>query len=276
MNSIFVIESLENERKTGKELHDDIINKFNVFNGEFYTFYRPVASRKEFLDVLEEIVDLTYKKQYKPIIHIEAHGWINEKDSDSGFKIEPSGDYVSWKEIEGFIRLINIRLKNTLFITLGICFGARLQLTLDPSKPASFFEMITPFGKISNTEIIEGYTNFYQALLFKNQLIEEVKLIKKNDKFKFYGSANLYEDYIAETQILFKPETFEKNKKLALNKIDNEIKTKDISFEEYKELIKKRLILEKDRFLMIDIYPSNRERFVKINQMLQMIIEKFA
>ncbi|MBK8044836.1 MAG: hypothetical protein IPK21_20615 [Haliscomenobacter sp.] len=55
MNSIFVIESLENERKTGKELHDDIIHKFNVFNGEFYTFYRPVASRKEFLDVLKRL-----------------------------------------------------------------------------------------------------------------------------------------------------------------------------------------------------------------------------
>ena len=70
-NKAYVIESLGNERKTGKELYDDLLRwqsyKIKGFEAEIF---QPVT-KADFFDTIEQIkLDSVSNGKY-PIIHIE-------------------------------------------------------------------------------------------------------------------------------------------------------------------------------------------------------------
>jgi hypothetical protein len=258
--SIIVIESLFNERRTGKELYEDVISKFKLYHKDFVTSYNSVGNKKEFIQILRGIALLVNKKKYLPIIHIEAHGLANNK---SGIELRPSGDYLEWNEVEELFREINIKLKNSLVITLGVCYGSKFTLTLNPSKPAPFFEVITPINEVYGNEIIQGYSDFYQTLLFSNDIIKSVISIKKNNKFKFYGSAYLYEFYLDEVKYLFNEKNFNRYKDRA-EMIGLKNEARHVSFETYKDHLREITKTDISRFFMMDIYPENEQRFIEI------------
>lgn len=189
INSIFVIESLSQEKKTGEELFHDIISKFEYFSEGFQSKYISVSNRKEFFQLIEQIVSLTENNNYKPIIHIECHG----DEEKQGLILNPSKELITWNELETPLRKINIVLKNSLLITLGVCYGSELQIITDIEKPASFFGLITPKEKIYNTEILQGYNEFYQSILYDKNLVKAVNLLKNNPKFVVYGAEKFFD-----------------------------------------------------------------------------------
>ena len=191
INCIFVIESLTGEKKTGKILYDDVISKFRLKDANFLVNYTDVKNKKELSQVLIEIGNLVKNGNKVPIVHLECHGSKNPV----GIVLEPSKEFIGWNEIEATFREINIHLKNRLIIALGVCFGATLTLSCDPSKRSPFFELITPKEKITNSEILSGYFDFYQGLLFGEKFIKLIQQLKINMKFGFYGSAHLYKLY---------------------------------------------------------------------------------
>lgn len=273
INCIYVIESLTGEKKTGKILYDKIISEFS--DRQFKTFYFDIKNKKQLIETFIQIVNTTNNNEVIPLIHMEFHG----SKSDQGIGIEPSKEFVPWNQIENYFRQINIKTKNSLIITLGVCYGAQLQLICDPSKPAPFFELLAPMNSIFNSEILSGYSNFYKGLLTGEDYICLVKRLKLNDKFKFYGSAHLYKSMIYMYEILFTPENFESQrteteKCLKENNIYGPIKK--TNFEEYKKLLPDELRAVKDKYLMIDLYPENLLRFQDVSNELEKLINKFA
>lgn len=271
INCIYVIESLTGEEKTGKILYDKIVSEFS--DRGFKAFYFDIKNMQQLFETFIQIVNETNNNEVIPLIHMEFHG------CDQGIGIEPSEEFVPWKHLENYFRQINIKMKNSLIITLGVCYGAHLQLICDPSKPAPFFELLTPINSIFNTEILSGYSNFYKGLLSGEDYISLVKQLKLNDKFKFYGSAHLYKSMIPLYETLFTRDSYgsgktESEKYLKDNNIYGPIK--EINFEEFKKLLSDDLRAIKDNYLMIDLYPENLSRFQDVSNELEKLINKFA
>lgn len=189
VNSIIVIESLHEERLTGKELYDTIISKFQSQEPSIYTKYVPISNKFDFFKLFNELEEFSIENN--PVLHLETHG-----DSEGkGIVLSPSEDFISWKEIGSHLRRINVNLKNSLFVTLGICFGSGLEMCINPFKESPFFGFVTPQSSIYNDEILSGYTDFYNSLLLDSDLIKAIKLIKQNPKFVVYGSRKHFDEF---------------------------------------------------------------------------------
>ena len=266
LNSVFVIESLDAEYKTGKDLYQDSIKIFEYKLHGFETKYSHVSNKKELFEILEEIIYLSQKKDYKPILHIEGHG--NEK----GLQLNPSGEFVLWEELGDYLRKINIAIKNSLIITTGVCFGSGLHKSINTEEPAPFFGFIAPKTEIKNIEIIETYNEFYQTLLFEKDFIKAIKSIKYNPNLALFGSESIFEENERNLKNVMKQDFRDKAKM----RLDMVIKTKKLKLNqaEYDEFLEKLLKNKKSeiikefqnnkkRFLMTDRFPEISDRFLK-------------
>lgn len=167
-NRIVVIESLpKRAKKTGKALYDDIISK-RAFQIEGLTHeYIPVETRRNLTRALQRIADEVNKKGRMPFLHFEAHGQKN------GMELQ-SGDFISWKELALFLRKINVATQHNLVISFATCFAGWVYLELDLDKRAPFFAFIGPFTEVSEHEIENGFTNFFDSLLTGVGMVESL------------------------------------------------------------------------------------------------------
>ena len=76
-NKIYVVESLQNERQTGKELYDDIINRRSYYHSALDTEYVQVPSLKDWSFTIKRIIQEVKDNQVIPILHLELHGGSN-------------------------------------------------------------------------------------------------------------------------------------------------------------------------------------------------------
>ena len=167
-NKIIIIESLfDADQKTGSELKNDVL-RWKEFNEDFNTEAKflsqleIVQNKEEFISVLNKIKNDCKNNNIKPILHFEIHG-AKEKDG----LILKSGEKIKWKEIGSLVREINIIIKNNLFFTMAVCFGANLFEIVSLDKPAPFIGLIGSTEEIDNKndDLTLRYQEFYKELL---------------------------------------------------------------------------------------------------------------
>ena len=266
-NSIFVIESLHHERKTGTELYNDIISKYELKTNGFITRLISVKNRNELISELTKIQNLVIYKKIKPIIHIECHGDENGK----GIFLDPSNELVEYREIINVLRVINIKLRNSLIVSLGVCSGMTLLYSIDFNKPCPFFALITSNGIVSNKKVIEAYSIFYKSLLFENDLIYAIRQIKKVDKFKLYGPERIFEiferGFVQLMSDELRKELIKENKLKDIESFDmNKLQTfispqHNNGHISILNSVKNEILDLRRMFLMIDKFPDIKDRF---------------
>lgn len=199
-NKIFVLESLFGERRTGKELYQDILHwqKFR-HGGKLQTEFIEIGNKRDFNTFFEKLSYECKMEAIIPILHLEIHG------NSSGLQLI-SDEILSWKELYNYLVAINIIIKNNLFLTLGVCEGAYLMSQIKPDKPVPFYGFIGSFQKITSEDIIIRFSAFYTEflesfsvnkainMLFKSNpdLPSSYQLIKSEETF--YHALKLYED----------------------------------------------------------------------------------
>lgn len=215
-NGIVVIQSLpDDEKQTGTILYEDIIARRCDQNGHGKYFYNP-SSKKELYDVLNEVCQNVVYDDLMPILHFEIHG------SQDGFVVK-NGEGVYWEELEKFCRLINVKTKNQLIITLATCWGSGIWQMIDITQPAPYWGYIGPKEKISNGDLMEDFSDFYNSLLTEqswDKALERLESNKTRHKYIYLHCKGIFEYHIERN---YRGTTI--NKQATFKRLVNQTKT---------------------------------------------------
>lgn len=191
-NGVAVLQSLTSgEPKTGKMLYDDIIARYCELKGHGKYFFE-INSKDQFTAVFDQILWLVLNDDLFPILHFEIHGSV------SGFMLN-NGEEITWKEFENYCRLVNVKTKNQLIITLATCFGSSIWKMIDVSKPAPYWGFLGPKESIFNQDLLEDFSEFYECLLTANNWNEALYRIvanKNRNKYIYLHCKGIFEYYL--------------------------------------------------------------------------------
>jgi len=272
-NKLYIIESLElNEKKTGTELHDDLI-RWKVFdNDKLSTELIIVNSKKCFFSTLKKIQEECATEDKYPMIHFEIHGSENQDGL-----ILNSGELIKWMELYDDLVSLNKKIGNNLFITMAVCHGAFLMELIKIDKPAPYWGIIGSFDKIETNDLLIRYNQFYDEFFTSFDLEKSIERLKKANKeipakYRYINSEEtfekVYNDYLEEK---FSNEAIKK-------RANDTIKEENLNIEgrsekrKFERQFKKQLEASKksyfkkhhDIFFMINEFPVNKNRF-KVN-----------
>lgn len=266
-NEIRIIQNLNEGEKSGTQLHADLkplTYKYPVFDVLLDEFETKEDLKKIFHDIKEGIKT----RSRFPIIHFEVHG------DKKGLGLT-SNVFIPWEEILNELMEINILTRNSLVISMGVCFGAYFGLSAfekGVGERSAFVLLIAPAKEVGDKNIYEVFYNFYVGLVTDknfNQAFSEIKIdkdlyflqsaeIRINQLIQ--GMRDIVEspDFIIECRSaldqLIKSGSDPLPGKTYQKKLKHVKKHRRIF---YKEELKKM----RDKYLMIDIFPDNAERF---------------
>jgi len=268
-NTIYILESLEGETKTGLWLYDDL-RPITIKDDSFKIKYLPFDSLELFFKELEQIeIDSKFSK-ILPIIHIEAHG------NEDGFVVAQTKQLISWRELNLALSKINYNTRNNLVLSLGVCKGYSINLDMSKffyeGKHCPYMVNISPNSNISSGEITDSFSALYHSLLDKRDFFSAMKKMKEATSLNFISTANYFASIII-SKIKKYPDShgyskrsesdlkylYQKRKEL----LPNESFEKNLAaFEDYKIEFRQKLLKKLwNTFLMIEEFEENKERF---------------
>ena len=272
-NKIYVIESLqEDERQTGKELYDDIINRRSYYHSALDTEYVQVPSLADWSFTIKRIIQEVKDNQVIPILHLELHGSSNHDGL-----VLAKGNLIPWRDFVSDMRCINIETQNNLFITMGICFGMDILYYTSLEEPSPFWGIIGSLYALQNDDIYIRYSEFYDEFLQSFDLTKSLeRLFQANpnrpQEYSFVNAPELfrvvYKNYL-KTQF-----TSDATKKRSSDTIMGEETKRGVNFTSKAKKVlaskfKKELKRTKNRFylshfnnfLMCNKFKTCKERF---------------
>lgn len=153
-HGIILIQSLkESDRKTGDELHKDILQYKQYLREDSFVELYNVATVEEFIWTLENINKAMTKGKIFSL-HIETHG------SEDGIHLA-SRECMTWKQFYDNIRPINIKMGNLLMVIMSMCKGGALVSYIEPEKRAPYLAFIGAFRNLTEDEVARGFSAFY-------------------------------------------------------------------------------------------------------------------
>lgn len=271
-NKIYVIESLQYERQTGKELYDDIIKRRSYYHSALATEYVQVLSLEDWSFIIKRIIQEVKDNQVIPILHLELHGSSNHDGL-----VLAKGNLIPWRDFVSDMRCINIETQNNLFITMGICFGMNILYYTSLEEPSPFWGIIGSLYALQNDDIYIRYSEFYDEFLQSFDLTKSLeRLFKANpnrpQEYSFVNAPELfrmiYKNYL-KTQ--FTSDAIKKRISDTITEEDTKRRVKFTSEEKkvFASKFKKELKKTKNRFylshfnnfLMCNKFETCKERF---------------
>jgi hypothetical protein len=269
-DKIWIIQWLRNDdRETGKELHD-ALNR--VTNDLIPIVFNEVFSRKDLIDVLNEVlIDVTTNKTV-PILHIETHG----NDDFIGTDFDDDMHKMSHLDLLGSFRKINIETQFNLFIVVAACFGVKLGNIIMGTllQPSPFWGLLGPVRKTTPDAIFQGFFAFYKCLLSRQSIsnaLSSLFIVEPSLNYNismisaeslFVKGLKNYFDYQCSNEVA--EERARKKVSQSLSKkgiytIDEDMVCKMIK--RLQSTAYKREIYEKRKrvFFMHDLFPENNE-----------------
>lgn len=256
---LIIIESLNNkEKQTGSILNEEIIKYKKFQEPNLSSSLKKVESKIEFISYLKKIHKRIATEGLFPILHFETHG------SEDGLHLS-NGDIFTWEELFEETRAINILLKNSLMLNLGMCEGFSIIAKIDPMKRAPFRAIVGTSSEIAWSKLLEGFEIYYNSFFFTlsaEKSVSEVNKVLKKDglSFNYLRSEEFIDKFIDKRRDL----KFTKHliNELAVKEKATNPLLKDVDFKlvlKYSEEKMDSFIDEvkdyRDKFLMKDIKP---------------------
>jgi hypothetical protein len=236
---IFVLESLKkDDPKTGKAV-SEYLDTIGVPN-EFVPFRTPGDLYK----ALEEIESECTRESIEPFIHIDCHGnniGIAAYDTNDNYKL------VTWPMLSGKFRNIYVSSGKKSIICMSSCMGFNVAKMVAFNEPCPYHFVCGSFEKISFSDSLKGYKEFYDLVAGGMNVKEAAALVNKKpglEKFKFIGltsaalfqlAINGYIETISEESLLAKKEedkkVIEQAQQRPLDKIQSDYLDKAYSLE---------------------------------------------
>lgn len=199
---IIIIEFLSSEDivKTGKALYDNILcykkSESVLITGEYY----PVSSKEEFINQLLCIY-FSYREGEFITIDIESHG------DEEGIGINGI-EFLSWKYLYDYLRMINVKCGGLLVVTFSCCYGLAQVAALNPRERSPFFAFIASSRKMKPYELYNGFSKFFEVYnhpLELGKAIDSLNLYFTekgiDSPFLSATSVALYDEFFSEERI---------------------------------------------------------------------------
>jgi hypothetical protein len=159
LDEIIIVETLPptEKRFTGTMLHEYLNNKGNL---PLSVRIEKPNTRLRLLTLLDSFAIRAERENWLPEIHLEAHG------DEIGIETA-SGDEVTWEELSGPLRRLNVAVRNSLIVTVAACKGAYIATAAaeHPFERAPFCGIIGPDKIVYDIPLFEGFKAFFTELL---------------------------------------------------------------------------------------------------------------
>jgi len=266
-NKIIVIESIEGEAHTGKDLYDDLIGRLTLYHENLMVDYNDVSSLLEW-DALMERIEIDSRQGIIPILHFEIHG----EENGNGLVLK-DGELISIEHVGAQLRKININTGCNLFITLGVCKGLYLLFNMLMSEPMPFIGAVGSFENLLNGDIYIRFYDFYDTLS-KTLDIGQAYVALQNanpnleSKYRYIPADEIfyknYQEYLNKncTDLALKSRAKEAIASVPgiINRHDRRQKERWFIKEEKRRraaFFRKHV----NTFFMLEMFPENKERF---------------
>lgn len=269
-NKVYVIESLSSgDRKTGKELFDDLLRYQVIKYPQLSVEYKPVSTRAGWDALMVEIAMDCEQNGNQPILHIEIHG----EDKGHGLILE-NGDYLDYNEIRPQLVRINTASRCNLFLTLAVCKGLYITSTNHLNKPMPFCGLMGAYDDIFEYDLAIRFNEFYDELFSSFDLAKAYKrLLCVNQGvphcYRFVHADELfckvYQKYIDENcnDKVIKQRALDAAIESNYQIPNRQAKRKyQRDFEKEEKKTRLHFFLEATKnFFMLEQFPDNKDRF---------------
>lgn len=229
-------------------------------------------------DVLSAIVKITADVPSKgiPILHIEAHGGIDEGGNVIGFA-GPDGDgcdeVLTWATLTVPFRVLNMSTEFNLLVVGAACISEGVLFVIEPNESLPYIGAITFRTKVDPGRLRNAMSELYRALLVNRLSIEKSvahaskELDSDVEELRFTSVPRLI-GQAAEDAITFRDAPLERDAYYYKAVVNSSILAGHTVFLTPQQVRKNRdavapCILEATlhRMLAYDQFPENRERF---------------
>lgn len=248
---IIVIQSLpKNDKKTGKELFDDIIKMHIDYkqpaNLKMTREYHEVFDKDSFVEILRFYGINSEYMAGGIVIHLEMHGADNRKGL-----VLSDDSMIVWEEIVDLLRVINRNTKNNLYLTMATCFGRYMFEGVSQFKKSPYSGYISASKEVLPDEILNDFSIIFETLIANGNLVYSyLELDKKGSNFYYMDSERTFEMNF---------EAFKSNPKFRKQILDSatatvkesggEIADEEMSNFIYDAALKQTYLLQKQNFL---------------------------
>lgn len=195
LNRIILLQSLSKEEyQSGKILYETGISTFPNPHNIKHVF-KIIESKNDLLTILN-IIESNVESGEEVIIHIEAHGNINE----FGFI---NGERMSWNELTNHLIKINQKLKNGLHLNLATCFSMHVAQEIDLKKNSPYKSLISTIAKVKAGKVLDENLKFYKEIFKSGKVYDAyVQFLNLNPDTKFkIKDIEIVLDYMVKFQI---------------------------------------------------------------------------
>lgn len=160
-SSVYVIEFLKDGNlKTGRDLYESCILPLGQIKENLYTNLAQPKSKREFFDVLSNIVNDCTANSRGPILHLEAHG--NDDGIANDNRIESADQIITWSELKPFLCHLNEISGLNLLVIMAACDGFNLTKVVQLTDRAPVWGIIGPQVNVEAGHILDGFKEFYK------------------------------------------------------------------------------------------------------------------
>ena len=201
-HKIIVIEWLDDgDRKTGKDLYDDVLLYKTSSTIPLTSEYHLAKSKDDFIAILQEISN-NHQDGEIVTLDIETHGSVD------GLGLS-QGEILSWTAFFDLTRPLNVKCGGLLVITLSMCLGLANIIGVTPEKRAPFSVIIGANRVMFPDELYDCMSGFYRE--YDSLLSLSISLNALNKSFIDNGtvspflpisSITWFDEFFKESRIL--------------------------------------------------------------------------
>lgn len=262
--NVWIVEWLQpDEKRTGRLLHEWMENRRPGWSA--------YCSCKNKAEVIAAVDRATARAQHTgmiPVLHLEAHG------DDTGLE-GPDGaggrELLSWDELTAPLQQLNLATLCNLVVVVAACtgFAGVKALCRGPRAPA--VALVGPDAEVTPTSLLLGTKEFYRRWQDKEPALKDIAASASQEatavSFEWEPFAVLAFEALMKRLIISKRPAEQRRRVERLRqKMLTEGKVADADIE--RRLMELPLFRSSDELqrvwdemFMIDLYPSNRERF---------------
>lgn len=265
-SKIIIIQSLK-EGRTGSRLQDDLSVLTIFTDGLVCSELIDVNTKEELMSLLSTINLDVRAGKYRPIIHIEAHGSID----NSGLVLASPGNFVSWREIKGPLADINVATGLNLLVCLSACYGAYMTSAIETIDRAPCWALVGPKGKMYPDDLLKDFTGFYDEILRTRNGGAALKRLYRDkigsESLYFFTTAEMFFETVWINYIRKNCNDDQLNNRT--NAMVRELKKRGMKNVPSRNELKAKLmqshpdffIKSKEYYFMMDLFEENKERF---------------
>lgn len=274
--NVWIVEWLSpGEEQTGRLLHEWIQNQ-----RPGWSVYSPCENKAQVIQAIQRAATLAQSSEMVPVLHLEAHG------HNDGLAPDKTGrsEFLTWGELTEPLQQLNLATRCNLVVVLAACIGFAGIQTFCKGPRAPAVALVGLGGTVYPGDLLWGTKEFYRRWQDKNPSLADITASASRDAgtvsfewepFAVFAYEVQVENLIKSVRPTERIRRKEKFRQRMLNETGLSVpeierrlaQLPHIGLWEVQQMIW-------DKMFMIDLYPSNRERFgVDMKAIVELIME---